>query len=316
VIVMVMDGGAEAASRAVSEDTPGTAAGAASRAVSEDTPGTAAGAASRAAPEEPPEAAAEQAAELVAAAARVTALTGAGISTDSGIPDFRGPQGVWTRNPEAERTATLSAYLADPEVRRRSWRNRLESPAWTAEPNAGHRALVELERQGRLVAVVTQNIDGLHQKAGNDPRLVVEVHGTMHRVRCWACGWEAPMGPTLERVRAGEADPACEVCGGILKSATISFGQSLDPRTVRRAEAAALSCDLFLAVGTSLAVYPAAGLLPLAQQAGAAVVIVNGEPTPYDDLADAVVRGSISEVLPLLVATRHGGRPPRRGGGL
>lgn len=254
-----------------------------------------------------------RATELVADARRIMVLTGAGISTDSGIPDFRGPQGVWTKNPGAEKRANLSAYLQDPEVRRRSWRHRLDSPAWNARPNAGHLALVDLQRQGRLVALVTQNIDELHQKAGSDPALVVELHGTMHRVKCWACGWEAPMDPTLDRVRAGEEDPACETCGGILKSATISFGQSLDPETVVRAERAALSCDLLLAVGTSLAVYPAAGLVPLAKQAGAALVIVNAEPTPYDDDADAVVGGSISEVLPKLLAAPASGRRARPG---
>lgn len=243
-----------------------------------------------------------RAAEILRQAGRVTVLSGAGISTDSGIPDFRGPQGVWTRNPAAEKTSTLSHYLGDPEVRRLSWRQRLESPAWAARPNSGHRALVELERQGRLVAVVTQNIDELHQAAGNDPRLVIEVHGTMHRVVCWDCGDEAPMQRALERVRAGEDDPRCRDCGGILKSATISFGQSLDPNTILRAEMAAISCDVLLAVGTSLGVHPAAGLVPMAQQAGARIVIVNGEPTPYDDMASAVVRASISEVLPELVS--------------
>ncbi|HET9076263.1 MAG TPA: Sir2 family NAD-dependent protein deacetylase [Acidimicrobiales bacterium] len=245
---------------------------------------------------------AARAAEVLREANRVTALTGAGISTDSGIPDFRGPQGVWTRNPAAERTSTLSYYLSDPEVRRLSWQQRLQSPAWAARPNAGHRALVELERQGRLVAVVTQNIDELHQRAGQDPSRVIEVHGTMHRVVCWDCQDEAPMEVALERVRAGEEDPCCRSCGGILKSATISFGQSLDPRTILRAELAAISCDVLLAVGTSLGVHPAAGLVPLAREAGAAVVIVNAEPTPYDHMAAAVVRGSISDVLPGLVA--------------
>lgn len=242
---------------------------------------------------------------LVAAARRITVLSGAGISTDSGIPDFRGPQGVWTKNPAAEKTSTLANYLAEPEVRRLSWQQRLHSPAWAAQPNPGHQALVDLERQGRLVAVVTQNIDGLHQRAGNDPALVIEVHGTMHRVVCWSCGDEASMQVALDRVRAGEEDPHCKHCGGILKSATISFGQSLDPDTIVRAEMAALSCDLLLAVGTSLGVHPAAGLVPLAREAGADVVIVNAEPTPYDDIAAAVVRGSISEVLPSLL-----GAPP------
>jgi NAD-dependent deacetylase len=242
----------------------------------------------------------EEARRILQQAFRVTVLTGAGISTDSGIPDFRGPQGVWTRNPQAEKTATLDHYLNEPEVRRMSWQQRLESPAWRAQPNAGHQALVDLERQGRLVAVVTQNIDGLHQKAGSDPAKVIEVHGTMHRVKCWACGWEGPMEATLERVRSGDPDPSCEVCSGILKSATISFGQSLERDTIMRAEMSALSCDVLLAVGTSLGVYPAAGLVPLAREAGARVVIVNGQPTPFDDIA-TVVRASISDVLPALV---------------
>ena len=242
-----------------------------------------------------------QARQLVAGAARVTVLTGAGISTDSGIPDFRGPQGVWTKNPAAERTSTLSHYLADPEVRRVAWQQRLHSPAWSANPNDGHRALVDLERQGRLVALVTQNIDELHQRAGSDAALVVEVHGTMHRVVCWSCCEEGPMAAALDRVRAGEDDPPCRTCGGILKSATISFGQSLDRATIARAELAAVTCDLLLAVGTTLGVHPAAGLVPLAREAGARVVIVNGGPTAYDHLADAVVRESISDVLPRLV---------------
>jgi NAD-dependent deacetylase len=236
----------------------------------------------------------------VDAASAVTVLTGAGISTDSGIPDFRGPQGVWTRNPAAEKTSTLQHYLADPEVRKQAWRNRLASPAWTAEPNAGHKALVALERRGKLHTLVTQNIDELHQRAGSDPAKVVELHGTMRQVVCWRCGERAPMERALERVRNGEEDPPCHSCGGILKSATISFGQALVEEDIRRAELAALSCDLFLAVGTSLGVYPAAGLVPLAKQNGARLVIVNGEPTPYDDLADAVLRGSISEVLPAI----------------
>lgn len=239
--------------------------------------------------------------EIVGGARRVTVLTGAGISTDSGIPDFRGPQGVWTKNPAAERTSTLSHYLADPEVRRLSWQQRLHSPAWAARPNAGHLALVDLQRQGRLLALVTQNIDGLHQRAGSDPDRVIEIHGTMHRVRCWSCGEEGPMEAALERVRAGDDDPSCLVCGGILKSATISFGQALDPETIVRAERAAVACDVFLAVGTTLGVHPAAGLVPLAHRAGARVVIVNAGPTAYDDLASAVVRESISEVLPELV---------------
>ncbi len=244
----------------------------------------------------------DRAAEVTRGARRVTVLTGAGISTDSGIPDFRGPQGVWTKNPAAERTSTLSHYLHEPDVRQLAWQQRVASPAWTAQPNPGHAALVDLERQGRLVALVTQNIDELHQRAGSAPELVVELHGTMRRVVCWSCGAEGPMEAVLDRVRAGDLDPRCLACGGILKSATISFGQALDPLTVERAEAAAVQCDVLLAVGSSLGVYPAAGLVPLARESGAAVVIVNGEPTPFDPIASAVVRGSISEVLPALVA--------------
>ncbi len=242
-----------------------------------------------------------EAPEWVAAARRIVALTGAGISTDSGIPDFRGPQGVWTRNPGAERSANNQVYLADPEVRRRTWRNRLESPAWHALPNPGHLALVELERQGRLHALVTQNIDELHQLAGNDPDKIVELHGTMRAVTCLSCGERGPMAPVLDRVRAGDDDPACITCGGILKAATISFGQSLVEADLERARLAAVSCDLLLAVGSTLTVSPANALVPLAHTVGARVVIVNAQPTPYDGLADAVLRGSISEILPALV---------------
>jgi NAD-dependent deacetylase len=243
----------------------------------------------------------ETAAALLAQATRVVGLTGAGISTDSGIPDFRGPNGVWTKNPAAEKASTLSHYLADPDVRKAAWRTRLDSPAWLARPNDGHRAFVTLERRGTLHTLVTQNIDELHQQAGTDPELVVEIHGTMRKVTCLDCGETAPMERALERVRAGEDDPACRTCGGILKSATISFGQSLLEADLDRAHAAAEACDLLLAVGSTLSVYPAAHMVPIAHQAGAAIVIVNAEPTQFDDLADAVVRGSISEVLPRLV---------------
>ena len=234
-------------------------------------------------------------------AKRVVVLTGAGISTDSGIPDFRGPQGVWTRNPEAERLATLQHYLAEPEVRKRAWRSRLESPAWLAQPNAGHRALVLLERRGQLDTLITQNVDGLHQMAGSSPERVIEIHGTMREVTCLACGERAPMERALERVRAGEEDPACRTCGGILKSATISFGQSLVQADLARAGEAARRSDLMLAVGTKLSVWPIAGVVPAARDAGARVVIVNAEPTEMDELAHAVLRGPISSLLPQIV---------------
>jgi NAD-dependent deacetylase len=238
--------------------------------------------------------------EWIAGSSRVVALTGAGISTESGIPDFRGPQGVWTRNPKAEKLSNIHDYMSDPEVRRLSWQSRLDHPAWHAAPNAGHRALVELERRGRLLALITQNIDGLHQRAGSSPELVIEVHGTVHEVMCMQCAWRGPMPHVLARVRAGEADPPCEACGGILKSATISFGQALVPEVIDRALRCAQEADLLLAVGTSLQVYPVAGTVQIAKAAGARVAIVNHEPTPFDDLADAVFRQSIGEVLPAI----------------
>ena len=237
----------------------------------------------------------------IGAARRIVALTGAGISTDSGIPDFRGPQGVWTRNPEAEKQSTLQHYMADPDVRKRAWRSRLESPAWQAQPNAGHRALVALERRGTLDTLITQNIDGLHQRAGSAPERVIEIHGTMREVVCMACGERAAMERALARVRAGEDDPACRSCGGILKSATISFGQALVETDLVRARDAALRCDLLLAIGSTLSVYPVAGVVPAAKDAGARVVIVNAEPTAMDGLADAVLRGSITALLPRLI---------------
>ncbi|PYN09192.1 MAG: NAD-dependent deacetylase [Candidatus Rokuibacteriota bacterium] len=235
------------------------------------------------------------------AARRIVVLTGAGISTDSGIPDFRGPQGLWTRNPEAEKMATLQHYVADPEVRRRAWRTRVESPMHDREPNDGHRALVTLERRGILDTLVTQNVDGLHLKAGSSPERVVEIHGTAREVVCLSCGERAAMERALARVRAGEVDPPCRSCGGILKSATISFGQGLVQADLERAGAAARRCDLMLAVGTKLSVYPIAGIVPVAKEAGARVVILNAEPTEMDSLADIILRGSISALLPRLM---------------
>ena len=249
----------------------------------------------------PTRAALELAREVMGGAQRVTVLTGAGISTDSGIPDFRGPNGVWTRDPDAEKYSSIDHYLADPELRERAWRFRMENPAWTAVPNAGHHALVELERSGRLQLLVTQNIDGLHVAAGSDPDLVVEVHGTIRGAKCTSCGWRGEMGPVMDRVRAGEADPPCLVCGGVLKSATVFFGEHLDPVDVERAFDAASDTDVLCCIGTSLAVYPIAQMVPLALRGGARLVIVNAEPTPYDDAAVAV-HAPISEVLPRLVS--------------
>ena len=234
-------------------------------------------------------------------AASITVLTGAGVSTDSGIPDFRGPQGVWTKNPAAEKLSTIDHYLADPEVRRQAWAARRSSALWTAKPNAAHRALADFARTGRLRALITQNTDGLHQAAGSDPASVIEIHGTARDAACLDCGARMPMTDVLPRLEAGETDPHCLACGGILKSATISFGQQLDGDVLEAAADATREADLFAAVGTSLGVYPAAGLCDYALAHGARLVILNAEPTPYDEVADAVLREPIGEALPLLL---------------
>lgn len=234
-------------------------------------------------------------------AERIAILTGAGISTDSGIPDFRGPKGLWTKNPEAEKMATLQVYMADPEVRKRSWQWRLETALGKRVPNIGHETLVRLEKTAQLHTLVTQNVDGLHQAAGSHPAHVIEIHGTLNEVVCLSCEERAPMSRALDRVVAGESDPACRSCGGILKSATISFGQGLVSEDLARADRAARECDLLLAIGSTLAVYPIAAMVPTAQQAGARIVIINGEKTDMDVIADAVLNGSISEILPQLI---------------
>jgi NAD-dependent deacetylase len=234
---------------------------------------------------------------------RVAVLTGAGISTDSGIPDFRGPNGLWTRNPQAERMATLQAYVADPELRKRSWQMRIGGSdwRWDAKPNAGHGALAHLERRGKLHTLITQNVDGLHQAAGNSAQRVVEIHGSLREYMCLSCEDRGPIERVLARVTAGDEDPHCRSCGGILKARAVSFGQNLFPGDLERCERAARECDLMLAVGSTLGVYPAAGVVPLAKHCGARVVIVNGDPTEMDDLADAVLRGRIGEILPRLL---------------
>jgi NAD-dependent deacetylase len=232
---------------------------------------------------------------------RVTVLTGAGISTDSGIPDFRGPKGVWTRDPDAEKLFTIFNYLEDPAIRRRSWLARRENPAWGAEPNAGHLALVELERRGGLRALVTQNIDRLHLQAGSSPELVLELHGNMVEAMCTGCDARSTTAEALERVDAGDPDPRCLECGAILKTATVMFGESLDPAVLDAAVGAASDCDQFWAIGTTLQVHPAAGLCDIALSAGAELVIVNGGETAYDDVAHRVVRDSISTALPALL---------------
>lgn len=239
--------------------------------------------------------------EMLRQAERIVVLTGAGISTDSGIPDFRGPNGVWTKNPAAEKASNITHYLNEPELREAAWQNRLTTPAWTAEPNRGHAAIVELEQRGRLHALITQNIDGLHQKAGNDPAKVIEVHGTVWFTRCWECADRRPMEQALARVRAGDVDPACLECSGILKSDTISFGQALVPEVIDRALQVSDECDVLLAIGSTLSVFPAANCVPRAKAGGAAVMIVNGDETNMDRYATHLLTGSIGEIVPAIV---------------
>lgn len=231
----------------------------------------------------------------------VAILSGAGISTDSGIPDYRGPNGLWRRDPDAEKLVTYDYYMADPEIRRRSWQMRRKNRTLQAEPNTAHRAVAELERSGVPVRVITQNVDGLHQLAGMPARKVLELHGTAQTVLCTECQAKAPMEDALARVEAGEEDPPCVECGGILKSATVMFGERLDPVVLGEALAITKACQVFIAVGTSLQVQPAAGLAGVAADHGARLIIVNAEPTPYDDRADEVVREPIGTALPELL---------------
>jgi NAD-dependent deacetylase len=240
----------------------------------------------------------------------VALLSGAGISTDSGIPDYRGPNGLWRRDPEAEKLVTYGYYMDDPEIRRRSWRMRRENRTLKAEPNAAHIAVAELERSGVPVRVITQNVDGLHQLAGMPSRKVLELHGSARSFVCTKCHARGPMEDALARVEAGEDDPACRECGGILKSATVMFGERLDPVVLGEAVSITKACQVFIAVGSTLQVQPAAGLAGVAADHGARLIIVNAEPTPYDDRADEVVREPIGTALPkLLRRLREEGSP-------
>ena len=247
---------------------------------------------------------------MVAAAGRITVLTGAGISTGSGIPDFRGPNGVWTKNPKAEKVATLKHYLEDPEIREIAWQNRLRSPAWDAQPNAGHLALVALERRGALHALITQNIDGLHQKAGTSAALLIEIHGSALRAACILCRETVDREDLHQRLLAGEMDvPRCASCGGPIKPMTISFGQAMPEPETSQAFAAARAADLFVVVGSSLQVHPAASLPTAAVAAGASLVIVNDERTPKDRHADALLRGPAGQLLPRMLRAAGLGMP-------
>jgi NAD-dependent deacetylase len=237
---------------------------------------------------------------LLAGARRIVAFTGAGISTESGIPDFRSPGGVWDRNQPIE----FRDFMQSAEARRETWRRGLETypVVAAAEPNAAHRALVELEQRGVLMAVITQNIDGLHLEAGHEHDRVIELHGNAHGVQCLRCDGWYPRSEIHDRVLAGDLEPACSSCDGILKPTTVSFGQPMPREPLRRAETEVRQCDLVLVVGSSLVVYPAAGIPRLGLMAGAKIVIVNSTPTPLDDQATLVVRGRAGELLPAAIA--------------
>lgn len=236
----------------------------------------------------------------------VAIFSGAGISTDSGIPDYRGPSGLWRRDPGAEKLVTYDAYMGDPDIRRRSWLMRRDSPAFRARPNVAHRAVAELDRAvDGAVRVITQNVDGLHQLAGTPARKVLELHGTARAVVCTGCHARSTMEEALVRVEAGEEDPPCTECGGVLKSATVMFGERLDPDVLGQALSIAKACDVFIAVGTTLQVQPAASLAGIAAENGARLVIVNAEPTPYDERANEIVREPIGTALPELLKRFH-----------
>jgi NAD-dependent deacetylase len=209
---------------------------------------------------------------------------------------------VWTRNPGLADAFRLDAFLADSAVRVAFWKSYVGHAAWRAEPNAAHRALAALERSGTAVRILTQNVDGLHQKAGSSPRKVLELHGSMHDVVCMGCGARTPSRETVTRVEAGDDDPRCTACGGVLKLAVVLFGEHLDPAVVGPAERIAAHSGLMLAVGSSLRVEPVASLCAVAVNAGHRLVIVNRDPTPYDGIAVDVVREPIGTALPRICA--------------
>ena len=242
----------------------------------------------------------------IRSAARILIFTGAGISTASGIPDFRGPNGVWKRR----RPVYYDDFMASELARAEYWDFKLESWAiyQAARPNAVHDAVVGLERAGKVVAVVTQNVDGLHRRAGTSPDLLVEMHGTDLLVECQTCGATSDPAPHFETFRASRRAPMC-VCGGVLKPATISFGQPLRPATIERALEAAMQADLVLAMGSTLSVYPAASVPLAAASRGAAYVIVNQGPTEHDDHEAVTLRveGDVTTIVPAAVEAALGG---------
>ena len=235
----------------------------------------------------------------ISEASRIVGFTGAGISTESGIPDFRSPGGFWEKN----RIIDYQEFVSSEEGRAEYWRQKVAHwPAVrAARPSAGHRAFVDLYRQGKLLALITQNIDGLHQRAGLPPEIVHEIHGTTTEAECLTCGDRISSDEACQRVENGERVPRCRKCDGFLKPATISFGQSMPMDVLRQAQVAAASCDILIAVGSSLQVSPANLIPAIARNCGARVVIVNRERTEMDHVADVVVRGEIGEVLPQIV---------------
>lgn len=246
--------------------------------------------------------------DLARHARRIVAFTGAGISTESGIPDYRGPGGLWSTG----KPPTIGDFLGSEETRREYWRRRQETyPELLArEPNAGHHALVTLQQAGLLAGVITQNIDGLHQKAGADPDRVCELHGTAHAVRCVACSHREPGVDVQRRQDHGEAMPSCPVCGSAMRSATVLFGESMPAEPLVRAIDLARSCDLMLVIGSSLVVQPAARLPLLAREAGARLAFINRQDTPLDEAADVVVRADAGPVLSVLAAAVAPGDQP------
>lgn len=240
-----------------------------------------------------------RAVSLIRGASAIVAMTGAGISTESGIPDYRGPGGVW----ETQAPPTIGDFLVNPETRREFWRRRLSDyPTLVArEPNSGHQALADLERRGTLLATVTQNIDGLHQKAGNSDRRVIELHGNAHQLRCVDCGAVFAAPEIQHRLEAGDPEPVCTACGGILRSGTVLFGDPMPKAALDLSIAAARACDVLLIVGSSLVVNPAARLPEIARRHGASLIVINRTPTPVDDVADVRIQGEAGPVLSNLV---------------
>ena len=234
---------------------------------------------------------------------KTTVLTGAGISTGAGIPDFRGPDGLWTKNPKLSRISHIADYLADPKVRELAWQVRISGAAWKATPTATHKALAAAAKQGLVQMILTQNTDGLHQAAGTPKDQLVELHGTQRQWRCQNCGRKGSMDEMADRMAAGEADPHCEKCGGITRPDVVLFGENLSPVALQTSWQACTDCNCLLVLGSSLQVQPAASFVALAVEYGANLVIVNQEPTPYNELADVVISEDIQQVVPKLFAT-------------